>query len=354
MDEIRLLNYICNVLTDELKQYENITPAKELAFTSVFLLKIHHTTRAAISYKSRFHLLESRIKESCANVGWAWSKVQHIIADENELTGLKDCLEIIKSFRPLNLYEEHPDISIISALFEKVCNLGDKLVAKTKIQELYLKGEVVEFNRAIVDNSYKNWNMKKYFNPKTRKISVTNVSRTSIDIHPSRNSLNFFKKVWSNYCPAGGVHKFVKKVCKFCGIEDSGNNLQEVFQTYEHVISNLYSEPYNIPDIKKQPSRDVLKELATEEPNPFPNSNTAIRDRLLAEIPNHDTEIIRFIKSALSLPSITLPENILDFILKALTYMSKNKFSEQQIFQELINICFPIKNMLNIISLNEL
>jgi hypothetical protein len=354
IDETRLLNYICNILIDELKPYTDITSVKELAFTSVFLLKIHTLTKGVILYNSHFHSFQGRIKENCANAGWPWTTVQRIVGDENEFTGLKDCLEIVKSFRPMNLYEQHPDISIVSALFEKVCNLGDKLVATTKIQEIYLKGEVVAFNRAITDNVYKNWNMKKYFDPKSRKITVSKVTRTSIDKQPSRTSLNFFQRVWFSYCPAGGVHNFVKKICKHCGIDDAGSNLSTVFQKYEHVISNLYSEPYAVPDIKKERPRDIIKELAAEEPIPFPTLNTNMLERLIAEIPNHDTEIIKFIKSALSLPSITLPENVLDFILKALTYMGKNKFSEQVIYQELINICFPIRNMLNIISFNEL
>jgi hypothetical protein len=348
VDEIRLLNYISSLLSDELSEYHDINLSKEAAFTSIFLLKLYALTKPTVNYNSKINIFSARAKDNCASVGWTTQHIQKIIHDEEIFESLKEAPLIIKNFYPSNFYEKHPEMYIISTMFEDIHYLGDTLKPETKLQEIYLSGNIENFNRGVRDHTLQKYALTKL----SLNGEVEGKDRRSyITITEDNSAKLFFERIWFNYCPVLGLHRFSKnqKKCDGCGINDDGSNVRETFQKYSTTISSLYSvsinTPQNIPITKH--SKNVLKEIDSLEADPFPNM-TILKEELLKEMINHDAEIINFLQTFLKI-NLSPGENTMDYILKVLTYLSKNNYSEELLYCEMINICFSVNNILKII-----
>jgi hypothetical protein len=323
---------------------------KELAFTSVFLYKLYFMTKDVIKYNSRqINKVISLIKDHCAAIGWALTTIQNILNDITQFPVLEKASEAIRSLFLTNIIT-YPETSPTSVLFEKVCHVGDNLTAKNKIQEIYLKKEMKNFNEAFLDILKKTWKFNRLQKlMKQKKYQANKSFKNNISQATSKRDISFFRSVWIFYCPVEGTHDFKNKICKFCGISSDGENVDEIFNKNIDKITNYYVHSVHIPEYSLPKVKNtVLEEIDKLQPNPFGTINSNMKDKLLQEIQNNEQPAIKFIES-LTNTKIKIPENINNYILKGLTYLTKNYLNEKDVFNELANLYFSVNDILTII-----
>ena len=125
---------------------------------------------------------------------------------------------------------------------------GTNKTPKTQLQQYYLanNGKIYEMLlalRTLLNNVY---NSK--FNHVIKDVEhiveyddfIKNVNTFGYD---------FFRKTANVYCPVNYCHQWVNKQCKHCGLKQDMNNLDEIYNKFASVISNInVEEPMLITD----------------------------------------------------------------------------------------------------------
>jgi hypothetical protein len=347
MDEIRLFSFFYNTVYDEIERTKReLNESEEMALTSVCLYKFYILTKNVIHFKVAVKGFLYQIKEFYTKIGWSEQVVQNIISDDKFFAGMIDIKNKIKNyiFDSIRIYPEYMPVSI---LFEKMYEPDMKLTPKTKTQELYMSQELTKFNKIYFDSRKQQYfklmkYIKKIVNINTKK----RLMNVELDIKDDKD-FQFLKNVWYYYCPVNFTHNYVKNICEFCGIQSDGNNIEEIFKKHKSKITNLYTPSIStivIPPVKNT----VMSEIEKTKPTFLSESNT-LNEKIKEEITNNEGTVLDFIKNNINAPDFIVPENVNEFIYKGLTYLNKIGFTEEDLMGELLNLLFPVENILNFI-----
>ena len=308
----------------------NLTPDEEYAaFTYMFLYMCYTLTNEKIDY------VHKRINEFLATARNSLSVLGISKKEIDEVAGklFPNASKFVEMFKQA----AYNEISFNDSFLHTV--LFDDPTQKL-VQKIYEENKMHEFNIDVMIEYCKTWVFKIK--------DVINKIKTSIVLKkPSYKAdntllLNFFEKVWKEYCPVNGSHKFEKDKCKFCGIYSNGKNIPEVFEKNMDKISNTYTfEDHNTTnfEIKSKLIIDISKYAPTDLFKVYIKGiSPVLESRIMETLKTHPEKVQQFLSTVLHTDKFDIKDapRLLCYIL------DKNLVSVDTVSANLLYTCAPI------------
>lgn len=344
-----------NVKTSTVKNYD----ASVVAFAALFLYKIYTITKGKINYNNKVGKFLDSIKEYGSAVGWSQEKMNTVLNDSRMFANIENITNIIKEkiyTNDIKFLEFLP----LSIMFNQNVDPREKnkLVAKTKIQELYLEGnnKMILFNDVINKAIQALWKFTN-LNEFVKVINKINVESKLMQIKTMtvKNGERFFNKMCKIYCPVDGIHSFDNnKECKYCGIKNDLSNKKEIYDKYQNHINNSYLQK---PNVIKDSRFNIEKKYNASQIDKYNGSDLfekyiMIENHILKQIIdksiNNGEQIDEIVKLISVLTTIEKDDIKKDpmFIRKALSFIvDQNIKSSDELLNELEFIYLKIDNI---------
>lgn len=335
-NETVLIGLLTKFIIQESSKYDQLTSEDNLvAFVYLFLYKCYIVSVDDIDYtKTKINAFIDEVKNQAATLGISKSKI------DNAITDLFPKDMNIQSIFKDSAYKE---ISFDDSFMKTI--LFDDPYMKN-IQKLYEENKMSEFNKEVLNEYLKIWC---YTPPKAEPKRKLDFPLKSPSVENKEESLlNFFHKVWKEYCPVNGSHIFEKNTCKYCGISEDGKNVDKIYDKYNNVIGTTYvhkddnknnftTEKNKKIDLSGFKDDDILRVYVT-------GLSQFIENIIYKKIKEEPEKLYNFIGAALKIDPSEIKEPA-----KMLSYICENKYASKSMVQSLLLSSYvPIRLVLHI------
>ena len=238
------------------------------AFTGLWLYVVYDRTHKKILYnQTKFNKFVDNAKYYWTTIGWTNAVIEEAIkSDIFENIKAEGMIEIIKSFTyptEITFLEMLP----LSILFGKITHpIENNNKPETKIQELWEKHQMPEYNKALYESINKLWySLSATISIKQYKKINYETQLQNILIEKNNTGTKFFKICSFNWCPetTNFTHEWKSDVCTKCGLKKDKSNEKEIYEKYETIINNNYLQKPIVIDSKRLiiPPSHTIKEI---------------------------------------------------------------------------------------------
>lgn len=254
VNENAILNILFSFIVQQMKSTDNkeflTMDSRKAAFCAVLLYNIYTLSKNDIPYvNTRVVDLVDLMKKYWSQHGFDMKAVEGFVNSSPEYTKeLNNVILAIKGriFAPTDdVFTMHP----LSVLFGKIVNatLPDviqslKNSAKTPAQKLWTDPtKMYEFNCALRDAALALWMFPRLVQTIKELNHIPIDTRlTRIIFTASSWGKRFFEMMFENYCPVNGYHEWNAKVCKHCGLNQNGKNIDDIYEKYAKTINGVF------------------------------------------------------------------------------------------------------------------
>lgn len=218
---------------------------KCVIFTCIYLLKLFKSIDNKLKiFKSQKDVVIKKISQHLASSGVNQKMVEEMLNNDNMFGNIETLINALKSI------EDNYNIKIVnfnnpeSILFN---SKNDRKVTNN-LQKLYTtdREKILSLHIALfrLRNSLFNDNNLYYESSGNVECNIESSNKKIITY-----GLKFFSSCYSYYCPVNYSHEYVNNVCKHCGLQQDGKNIDDVYNKYfQNIINTSSSQPNSITD----------------------------------------------------------------------------------------------------------
>lgn len=293
-----------------------------VVWTCLIIIKAARQGMAQLNiFETKMKKLIDKLSKQLSVSGKTQEDVNEILASES----LSDIDVLINTLKNDGVSSKQEDISPenhVSIVDEIIFGSKNKK-AETNIQRYYLArdGKMYEIYLALKTL------LDKQFNGSCEVVpSATSCTHEMEDVKHmiSTHGYEFFARVAKVYCPVNYLHEFSGKTCKYCGLEKSLKNIDDVYNKYSVIINNINTDKPKIIQIVDESKLDeqsrwnkVVKEIKATDDQHFQEVLRKYVDyvsaqKLLEKAVVKNNEYIDLASTVLNVPKSVLSEKLDD------------------------------------------
>lgn len=200
-----------------------------------------------------FNVIKAKLKDllhklsfELAALGKNDEDVKLILQDNSIIEDVATLIDRLKSINISSINDTNARRSVIEDVFFN----SSTHEAKTELQKLHITDPAKIFALHIaldnIVNSLYNYDCTAITSSKALQLMLQNNNKTSFPINVPKDGFGFFKEAFVYYCPVNYTHNYVNGRCSYCGINENGKNIIDIYEKYYSKIVNTTIAPPHV------------------------------------------------------------------------------------------------------------